>query len=109
MSFKNLKYRFKSFAINNAVLIKALPQSVINNAYSRQLIRSVSSARANYSVASRAKSPADFIKIKIVGEETDGSLYFLELVQHFNSEFDSTIEKLLIKGKELLAYNSTVN
>jgi four helix bundle protein len=104
MSVEDLKLRFKSFAINSAMLIKELPQSTINIAYSRQLIRSSSSTGANYRAACRAKSSADFInKLKIVEEELDESLYFFELIQHFNPKFESDITKLISEGKELLA------
>ena len=45
-----------------------------------QLIRSSSSVGANYRAANRAKSDKDFInKLKIVEEETDESMYWLEL------------------------------
>jgi four helix bundle protein len=104
MSIEDLKSRFKSFAINSAILIRELPQSIINLAYTKQLIRSSSSTGANYRAACRAKSTADFInKLKIVEEELDESLYFFELIEYFNPEFESQITKLIIEGKELLA------
>jgi len=103
MSIEDLKNRFKNFAINTAILIKDLPKNTINIAYCNQLIRSSSSGGANYRAACRAKSTADFInKLKIVEEEIDESLFFLELLQHFNNNHDSTFLKLLTEGKELL-------
>lgn len=104
MSVEDLKLRFKKFAINTALLIKDLPQDRINSAYCNQLIRSSSSGGANYRAACRGKSTADFInKLKIVEEEIDESIYFLELLQHFNQGFDERINILINESKELLA------
>ena len=40
---QDLKNRYKSFAIETGMLIQQLPKSIINTAYSNQLIRSSSS------------------------------------------------------------------
>jgi len=104
MTSKELISRFKVFAINVALIIKSLPKDSINLAYSNQLIRSSSSAGANYRAACRAKSTADFInKLKIVEEETDESIYFLELIEHFNPQLKEQIQPLLKEGNSLLA------
>ncbi|MBK7096703.1 MAG: four helix bundle protein [Saprospiraceae bacterium] len=104
MNSEDLKKRFKKFAINAALLIKELPTDAINIPYSNQLIRSSSSPGANYRAACRAKSTADFInKLKIVEEELDESIYFLELLRYFNSKFDVQIQTLEEEGDELLA------
>jgi four helix bundle protein len=104
MSIEDLKNRFKKFAIEVAMLIQKLPKNTINNAYCNQLIRCSSSSAANYRAACRAKSPADFInKLKIVEEEIDESSFFLELLQHFNSDADKDFSPLLKEAKELLA------
>ena len=101
---QDLKNRYKSFAIETGVLIQQLPKSIINTAYSNQLIRSSSSPGTNYRAACRGKSTADFInKLKIVEEELDESIYFLELVQHFNPGFNLQITKLIKESNELLA------
>lgn len=104
MTSKELIERFKMFAINNATIINLLPKNTINQAYSNQLIRSSSSAGANYRAACRAKSTPDFInKLKIVEEETDESIYFLELLEHFNYHFKDQINPVLKEGNVLLA------
>jgi len=101
---QDLKNRYKSFAIETGVLIQQLAKSIINTAYSNQLIRSSSSPGTDYRAACRGKSTADFInKLKIVEEELDESIYFLELVQHFNPRFEAQIIKLLKESNELLA------
>ena len=101
---QDLKNRYKSFAIETGMLIQQLPKSIINTAYSNQLIRSSSSPGTNYRAACRGKSTADFInKLKIVEEELDESIYFLELVQHFNPAFEVQINRLIKESNELLA------
>jgi len=91
------------FAINVAVLVTKLPKSAVSYAYGNQLIRSSSSSGANYRAACRAKSQADFInKLKIVEEETDESVYFLELFLFFNPEYKNEFEILMKEGNELL-------
>ena len=96
--------RFRQFAIDVALLINDLPKNTINNTYCGQLIRSSSSSGANYKAAQRGKSPADFInKLKIVEEETDESIFFLDLLHFFNEPFRQRTDKLLKEGNELLA------
>lgn len=77
---RELKDRTKQFAIDCWRFCSSIPNSREYNAYVNQLIRSSSSVGANYRSAQRAKSSADFInKLKIVEEEADESMYFLEL------------------------------
>jgi four helix bundle protein len=100
---QDLKYRTFQFAVAVGRLILDLPNSVLNREYSRQLIRASSSVGANYRAARRGKSDADFInKLKIVEEETDESVYFLELLRDFNPEFKDRITILINEGTELL-------
>ena len=104
MSIEDLKNRYKKFAIEVALLIQDLPKNTININYSNQLIRSSSSPGANYRAACREKSTADFInKLKIVEEELDESLYFLELLLFFNIKIEDKFKKPMNEGKELLA------
>lgn len=78
---RDLKERTKSFAIECWKFCAKIPHSREYNAYVNQLIRSSSSVGANYRAAQRAKSNADFLnKLKIVEEEADESMYFLELL-----------------------------
>jgi four helix bundle protein len=104
MDIEELKARFKAFAINVASLLQDVPPTMTNKAYSSQLIRSSSSSAANYRAACRAKSRPDFInKLKIVEEELDESLFFLELLDHFNPNLRVPNERLQKEGHELLA------
>lgn len=97
------KQRTFLFANNTVKPIEALPYNVINKAYGAQLIRSSSSVGANYRAARRAKSAADFLnKLKIVEEECNESIYFLELLREFNVALTSQINELINEATELL-------
>ncbi len=104
MNKQDLIDRTKTFAINVYRLCDRLPDSVAGTIYKRQLLRCSSSVGANYRAACRAKSTADFInKLKIVEEETDESIYFLELLLEVHGGFKDIIEPLVKEGNELLA------
>src|SRR5688572_28250237 len=101
---QDLKKRFMEFAINTGLLIQQLPKSTINTAYSDQLVRCASSPGTNYRAALRGKSTADFInKLKIVEEELDESVYFLELLHYFNPDQRHLIDELIKAANELIA------
>ena len=101
---RDLKVLYRQFAIDVAVVIKRLPIDTINIAYCRQLIRASSSPGTNYRAALRGKSKADFInKLKIVEEELDESIYFLDLLLHFNQNSGTELTRLMKEGNELLA------
>lgn len=103
MDSEEMKRRTKQFAINIARLTQKLSDNTINRAYKGQTIRSSSSVGANYRASRRAKSKPDFInKLKIVEEELDESLFFLELLQEFNRELETEITELYIEGETLL-------
>ena len=105
---QDLKGRYKKFAIEVGTLIQELPRNAINYAYSNQLIRCSSSPGTNYRSACRGKSTADFInKLKIVEEELDESIYFLELLEHFNPVLKGKIINLIRESSELLAITVT--
>ncbi len=98
-----MKKRTKQFAIDVAKLTLKLERNDVNRNYSNQIIRSSSSIAANYRAVRRAKSKADFInKLKIVEEEADKSLLFLELLYEFNPSFKEAIIALFKEGKEIL-------
>jgi four helix bundle protein len=96
--------RTKKFAIDCWLFCEKVPKSREYNAFVNQLIRSSSSVGANYRASQRAKSTADFInKLKIVEEEVDESVYWLEIFEEVSSEFLEEIHVLKKEGNELLA------
>lgn len=99
-----LKDRTKRFAIDCWELCSKLPVSREYNAFCNQLIRSSSSVGANYRAACRAKSTPDFInKLKIVEEEADESMYFLELLLEVSDQKLNTMKILHAEANELLS------
>ncbi len=103
MPERNLKQRTFSFAVNVGNLINQLPYNTINREYFRQIVRCSSSVGANYRASQRAKSDSDFIyKLKVVEEETDETIYFLELLQALNENYKNIIAPLINEGVEIL-------
>ena len=99
-----LKNRTKKFAADCWHLCTLFPVSREYNAYCNQLIRCSSSVGANYRAACRAKSDADFInKLKIVEEETDESMYFLELFMEVSSKEHNEMRRLHGEANELIS------
>lgn len=92
MTPDKLKLRTKEFALRIMKLAGSLPNNVQGRAIANQIIRSGTSVAANYRAALRARSKAEFAaKIGIVVEESDETLFWIELI----------IESKLIKEKQL--------
>ncbi|MGZ5134407.1 MAG: four helix bundle protein [Flavitalea sp.] len=103
MDAEEMKLRTRKFAISVGYLIVELEKNDINRNYANQLIRSSSSVAANYRAVRRAKSQGDFVnKLKIVEEELDESLLFLELLHEFNQNKRDKIKTIYSEGEELL-------
>lgn len=101
---QDLKIRTKQFAYDCWKFCEGIPKSREFNAWVNQLIRSSSSVGANYRASQRAKSTADFInKLKIVEEEVDESMYWLELFNLALPSKKNHIDNLHQEAKELLA------
>lgn len=78
------KQRTKNLALRVIRLVESLPNTKTAHIIGKQLIRSATSVGANYRASCRAKSTADMInKLKIVEEETDETLYWMELLTEF--------------------------
>jgi four helix bundle protein len=87
MTEKELKAITKNIAVSVVRLCQKLPVSRVNSTYIDQILRSSASMGANYRAACRGKSAKDFVyKLQIVEEETDETMFFLELLAVFNEE-----------------------
>jgi len=81
MSVEQLKARTKEFAKRVIRLCRSLPGTEEARLIRNQLFRAGTSVGANYRAVCRARSKGDFIsKMGIVLEETDESLYWMELL-----------------------------
>jgi four helix bundle protein len=77
-----IKKRTKQIGLEVIKLVDELPSKTSTWEISKQIIRCSTSIGANYRSSCRAKSAPDFInKLKIVEEEADETLYWLEIIQ----------------------------
>lgn len=105
MNKDQLKNRTKSFANRIVKLCSALPGNWVAQTLGKQLLRSGgTSVGANYRAVCRAKSSADFInKLRIVEEECDESLFWMELLVENDLVKPARLNQLMCEADELLA------
>ncbi len=109
MSEKDLKERTKIFALNVIRLVATLPRSREADIIGRQLLKAGTSVGANYREANRARSKAEFrAKIGIVEQESDESLYWLELLKESGITKGKLLDYRLIEADELVAILTTI-
>jgi len=96
--------RTKGLALRVIKLVATLPKNYTASVIGKQLLRSATSVGANYRAACRARSTADMIaKLKIVEEETDETLYWLELLVEANIVPATRLTSLMTETDEILA------
>ena len=99
-----LKDRTKRFALRIVKLFRALPKSDEARVIGKQVLRSGTSVAANYRAVCRARSNAEFIsKIGVVVEETDETVFWLELLVDTEIIDIQKMESLINEANELLA------
>jgi four helix bundle protein len=99
-----IKARTKGIGIKVIGLVEKLPNKPSAWILSKQILRSSTSIGANYRAACRAKSTADFInKLKIVEEETDETIYWLEIMQESGLIAVDKAKELMSETSEVLA------
>ena len=99
-----MKARTKAYANRVVKLCAALPHNWIARTLGSQLLRSGTSVGANYRAVCRAKSTSDFInKLRIVEEECDESLFWMELLVDNNFVKASRLAGFMKEGNEILA------
>lgn len=104
MDEKIFKERTKKLALHVMQLTENLPRTRSADVIAKQIIRSATSIGANYRAACRAKSTADMIaKLKIVEEESDETIYWLELLLESKSLPQSEVSELIKETDEILA------
>jgi four helix bundle protein len=85
-------------------LVNSLPAHDVGRVIGRQLLRVGTSVGANYRASMRAKSRADMLnKLKIVEEEADETLYWLELLVDGNILPEARLKPLMAEVSEILA------
>jgi len=104
MNEPDLKQRTKEFALRILRLVDTLPKTTAGRSLASQILRSATSVAANYRAACRAKSTADFIaKMAIVEEETDETLFWLELLEESELVTAAKLTAIKQEADELIA------
>src|SRR4030042_7202422 len=104
MDQERMKMRTKEFAKQVINLCRQLPNTREGQLIGNQFFRAGTSVGANYRAACRARSKADFIsKLAIVLEETDESLYWLEILAENKIVNSKLLTDLINEAKELIA------
>ena len=102
MNPEEFRSRTKTFALRIIRLVERLPKTRTSEVIGKQLLRSGTSVGANYRAACRARSSADFIaKMRLVEEECDESIYWIELLVESNQVKKTLVEGLLREANEI--------
>ena len=101
---EDLKGRTMAFAVRIVRLFRSLPKGKEANVIGRQLLRCGTAVGANYHMACRARSRADFIsKLGIVIEEADESVFWIQLLIEAEILPDKRLAALRQEARELTA------
>lgn len=104
MTREQMKSRTKAYANRVVKLCQSLPNDWVAKTLGAQLLRSGTSVGANYRSVCRAKSTADFInKLRIVEEECDESLFWMELLIDNGVIKPALLKYLMKEADEIVA------
>ncbi|NDP21421.1 MAG: four helix bundle protein [Paludibacter sp.] len=102
MTADELKKRLKGFALRIIKLSEGFPNNITGKTLGNQIIRSGTSPGANYRSACLGKSDKDFLnKLKMVEEELDETMYWLELIIESGQVKANLIDDLMKENHEL--------
>ena len=101
---RKLSERLLNFGASVIKLTRSLRKGPVDNHVARQLLRSATSAGANYEEACSGESRADFIhKLQIALKELNETLYWLKLIDRSQINSSSEIATMIQENKELCA------
>ncbi|MBE7474548.1 MAG: four helix bundle protein [Anaerolineae bacterium] len=104
MNEEEFKRRTKQLGLRVIKVVEALPRGLAAEIIGKQLLRAATSIGANYRADCRAKSVPDIInKLKIVEEESDETLYWLEILCEANLIPQTRLADLMSETNEVLA------
>ena len=105
MSEKDLKTRTKSFTLSILDIVEEIAPTISSKVIIYQISKSGTSVGANY----RARSDKEFLsKMNIVLEETDETLFWLEIMQERNLIKNDKIKKAILEANELVSIFVTI-
>ena len=104
MTPKEMKDRTKRFGLRVIRAVGTLPGSFAAKHVGGQLLRAGTSVGANYHAACRGRSQAEFIaKLGIVEEETDESIYWMEVLIEAGLMSKAKLNALMKEADEILS------
>ena len=104
MDADELRQRLKQFALRIIHFVRRLPRTMDAPVLARQLLRSGTSAAANYHAACRGRSRQEFFaKLSIAVEEVDETCFWLDLVNDSHLADPRETGALLKEATELRA------
>ena len=105
MTAEEFKARTKQFGLRALRLVDSLPtRRRSSRVLGDQLLRAAMSVGANYRAACRGRSRAEFCaKLGIVAEETDESVYWLEVIRDAGLVQPKLLAELIDEGNQILA------
>lgn len=102
MKGDNIAERLLDFGVRIITLVNALPKTIVGRHIGGQLLRSGTSAGANYEEARGAESKADFIhKMGIVLKELLESRYWLKMAARTQLLPHTRLQNILDEAEEL--------
>jgi four helix bundle protein len=104
MRAEELRDRTKALTMRTIKLFRSLPRTPEAQVIGKQLLRSASSAAANYRAVCRARSNAEFVaKLCIVVEEIDEALFWMEVLVDSETVSKSRMAAIIREASELTA------
>ena len=103
MSSDELQKRTMAFSLLTIDFFKSLPGTTEAQLIGKQLLRSATSVASNYRAARRGRSRNEFFaKLCIVVEESDETLFWLEMLKESKIVTNQELDGLIGEAKELL-------
>ncbi|MEY8591333.1 four helix bundle protein [Butyricimonas hominis] len=104
MNSAEFQNKTKKLGLGVIRFVEVLPQNNASRVIINQILRCALSVGANYRAVCRAKSGKDFIhKMKIVEEECDETIYWLEIIEESGLAKVEPIAPLRKEAREILA------
>jgi len=101
---ENIKKRTRKFGVDVILFCDSLKQCKASSVVTYQLVKAATSTGANYRAACRGRSDNEFFsKICIVVEESDESLFWLEVIEESGlSNNPAELNRLLEEATEIV-------
>ena len=104
MTTDEMKLRTKKFSLMIIDLAEKMPNTNVIRSITNQIVRSGTSVGANYRAVCRARSDREFVaKMNIVLEESDETLFWLEIIKEKMWINKSELEIIWKEGNKLTA------